>query len=82
MSQIPNIGQYKWTAINTTHGAYAEMWNGRQWISIITNSVDALTKELDVLLNGANAAEQASLSDIVSQVKLEKIRSKHHKELK
>jgi hypothetical protein len=34
-----------------------------------------LTRELDVLLNGAGAAKQASLCDIVSQVRSENIRS-------
>jgi hypothetical protein len=35
-----------------------------------------LTRELDVLLNGAGAAPQASLCDIVSQVEREGIRAK------
>lgn len=37
-----------------------------------------LTRELDVLLNGANAARQASLCDIVAQVSSERIRSVHY----
>lgn len=36
-----------------------------------------LVRELDELLNGAGAAEQASLCDIVSQVRSENIRSKY-----
>jgi len=35
-----------------------------------------LVRELDVLLNGAGAAKQASLCDIVSQVRSEGIRSR------
>lgn len=35
-----------------------------------------LVRELDALLNGAGAARQASLCDIVSQVRYENIRSR------
>lgn len=38
-----------------------------------------LVCELDVLLNGAGAARQASLCDIVSQVERETIRSRHYR---
>lgn len=38
-----------------------------------------LTRELDVLLNGENSAKQASLCDIVAQVRFEGIRSVSYK---
>lgn len=38
-----------------------------------------LVRELDQLLNGVGAAKQASLCDIVSQVRSEGIRSKHYR---
>lgn len=41
-----------------------------------------LVRELDVLLNGAGAARQASLCDIVHQVHHERIRSKQYIESK
>lgn len=41
-------------------------------------SKQKLVRDLDVLLNGDNAARQASLCDIVAQVKSENIRSIHH----
>jgi hypothetical protein len=37
-----------------------------------------LVRELDVLLNGKGAAKQASLIDIIAQVRREGIRSKNH----
>ncbi|VVD91350.1 hypothetical protein PCO31110_01636 [Pandoraea communis] len=37
--------------------------------------IDRLVRELDVLLNGDSAAKQASLCDVVSQVRSEQIRS-------
>ena len=42
----------------------------------VLSDTQRLTKQLDDLLNGVGAAEQASLCDIVSQVKREHIRSK------
>ena len=46
---------------------------GLQWV---LSDTQRLTKHRDDLLNGVGAAEQASLCDILSQVKREHIRSK------
>jgi hypothetical protein len=43
----------------------------------VLSSYRDLVHELDELLNGAGAAKQASLCDIVSQVRSENIRSKY-----
>lgn len=42
------------------------------------NDFHRLTRDLDVLLNGDNAAQQASLCDIVAQVQSEALKSPNH----
>ena len=42
------------------------------------NDFHRLTRDLDVLLNGENAAQQASLCDIVAQVQSEALKSPNH----
>jgi hypothetical protein len=56
--------------VGNTHAA-TELWNQQRSVEDYEWSLDSyrdLTRQLDVLLNGAGAAEHPSLCDIVAQV--------------